>query len=76
MIALLAALMGKVSCSALALLAEHEYEFLSGFIALKGGPPSHDSFSDLFNSLDLEQLSSAVPEFARTLLPGFRKTWL
>ena len=35
---------------------------------LKGGPPSHDAFSDLFNSLDPEQRAVALTEFAKTLL--------
>ena len=34
---------------------------------LKGDPPSHNSFSDLFNGLDPEQPSTAITNFAKTL---------
>ena len=33
-------------------------------MALKGGPPSHDSFSDLSDALDPEQLAYAMTKFA------------
>ena len=33
---------------------------------LKGGPPSHDSFFDLFNGLDPEPLSTAMTNFANS----------
>ena len=47
-IALLATLAGKSSCSSFTRYAKVKYEFLSEFIIeLKGGPSSHDSFSDL-----------------------------
>ena len=69
-IALLATLTGKSSCSAFALFAEHKEEFLREFMELKGGPPCHDSFSDLFNGLDPKQLSTALTEFTKRLLAG------
>ena len=40
--------------------AKFKYAFLSEFMELKGGPPSHDAFSDLFNGLDPEQLAAAL----------------
>ena len=70
MIALLATLTGKSSCSSFARFAKHKFKFLKDFMALKGGPPSHDAFSDLFNGLDPEQLSKALTEFAKRLLAG------
>ena len=72
-IALLATLSGWSSCSSFARYAKFKYEFLKGFLELKGGPPSHDAFSDLFNALDPEQLAGAMTELAKTLfaaLPG------
>ena len=35
---------------------------------LKGGPPSHDAFSDLSDALDLEQLEVAMTKFVNALL--------
>ena len=35
---------------------------------LKGGPPSHDAFSDLSDALDPEQLEVAMTKFANALL--------
>ena len=59
MIALLATLAGKSSCNSFARHARFKYEFLSDFMELKCGPPSHDAFSDLFNGLDPEQMAIA-----------------
>ena len=67
-IALLATLSGKSSCSSFARYARYKYEFLSQFMALKGGPPSHDAFSDLSDALDPEQLAVAMTKFANALL--------
>ena len=72
-IALLATLSGSSSCSGFARYAEHKQEFLREFMELKGGTPSHDSFSDLFNGLDPEQLSTAMTEFAKTLVSALPK---
>ena len=72
-IALLATLSGWSSCSSFARYAKFKWEFLSEFLELKGGPPSHDAFSDLFNALDPEELAGAMTEFAKALfaaLPG------
>ena len=55
-IALLATLAGKSSCSSFARYAKVKYAFLSEFMELKGGPPSHDSFSDLSDALDPKQM--------------------
>ncbi len=67
-IALLATLAGKSSCSSFARYAKVKYEFLKGFLELKGGPPSHDAFSDLSDALDPEQMAAALMEFAKMLL--------
>ena len=67
-VALLATLSGSSSCSGFARYAECKQEFLREFMELKCGPPSHDAFSDLFNALDPEQLSTSMTNFAKTLL--------
>ena len=67
-IALLATLSGKSSCSSFARYAKVKYKFLKGFLELKGGPPSHDAFSDLSDALDPEQMAAALTEFAKMLL--------
>ena len=67
-VALLATLAGNSSCSSFAWYAKFKYEFLRTFMELKGGPPSHDPFSDLFNNLDPKQMATALAEFAKTLL--------
>ena len=72
-IALLATLSDMPSCSGFARYAKYKYEFLREFMELKGGPPSHDSFSDLFNGLDPEQLSRAMTNFAKTLVSALPK---
>ena len=72
-VALMATLSGWASCSSFARYAKFNCEFLSEFMELKGGPPSHNAFSDLFNALDPEQLADAMTAFARALfaaLPG------
>ena len=67
LIALLAALAGSSSCSGFVRYAECKQEFLSEFMELEGGPPSHDAFSDLSDALDPEQLSTAMTNFVKTL---------
>ena len=72
-VALPATLSGSSSCAGFARYAECNCEFLKEFMELKGGPPSHDAFSDVSDTLDPEQLSTAMTEFAKTLaeaLPG------
>ena len=66
-VALPATLSGSSSCSGFARYAEHKQEFLREFMELKGGPPSHDAFSDVSDALDPEQLSGAMTDFAKTL---------
>lgn len=39
-------------CADMADLAEEKDDFLRGFLPLKNGPPSHDTFSRLFRLLD------------------------
>ena len=67
-IALPATLTGWSSCNSFARFAECKIEFLRRFMRLKGGPPSHDAFSDLFNALDPEELGAALALFAQQLL--------
>ena len=67
-VALLATLSGKSSCSSFARYAKVKYKFLKGFLELKGGPPSHDAFSDLSDALDPEQMAAALTEFAAKML--------
>ena len=66
-IALLTTLSGKSSCNSFAWYAKYNCEFLSEFMALKGGPPSHDAFSDLSDALDPRQLAAAMTKFANAL---------
>ena len=66
-VALPATLSGSLSYAGFARYAEHKQEFLKEFMELKGGPPSHDAFSDVFNVIDPEQLSGAMTDFAKTL---------
>ena len=72
-IALLATLSVKSSCSSFARYAKVNCEFLKGFLKLKGVPPSHDAFSDLSDALDPEQMAAALTEFAK-MLPARRRT--
>ena len=67
-VALPATLSGSSSCSGFARYAECKQEFLREFMALKGGSPSHDAFSDLSDALDPEQLAVAMTKFANALL--------
>jgi len=48
--------------------ARYKQEFLSEFMDLRGGSPGHGAFSDVFNGLDPEQLSTAITNFAKTLV--------
>ena len=68
LIEMLATLSGSSSCSGFARYAECKQEFLREFMALKGGSPSHDAFSDLSDALDPEQLEVAMTKFANALL--------
>ena len=70
-ISLLASLTGVTSCNGFSLFATHKMKLLRGFMPLKGGAPSHDAFSDLFNALDPEQMAAALTAFAETLLAFF-----
>ena len=68
-IALLATLAGgQVVLQLVRPVREGQIRVLSEFMELKGGPPSHDAFFDLFNGLDPKQLAAALTEFAKTLL--------
>ncbi len=52
MIGLLSPLCGGEGCCDMALFGEMKEPFLRSFMALEGGIPSHDAFSDLFRALD------------------------
>ena len=56
-----------MSCSSFARYARVKYEFLRAFTEIKGDPPSHNAFSDVFNNLDPKRLAVALTEFEKTL---------
>ena len=62
-IALCASLCGAVSCVDMADFAEAKEEELREFLALEGGPPSHDTFSRVFRLLDPDQFYAAFQRF-------------
>ncbi len=47
----------------MALFAKAREPYLRGFLKLKNGPPSHDTFSRLFRNLDPEQFQAAFQRF-------------
>ena len=53
-IALCAVLCGGQGAVDMALFAKAKEPFFRGFLELKHGPPSHDTFSRLFRNLDPE----------------------
>ena len=55
------------SCAGFARYVECNCGFLKEFMELKGGPPSHDAFSDVSDAIDVEQMAAALTEFAKTL---------
>lgn len=62
-ISLVAMLCGAQSCVDLADFAEAKEDELKEFLALKGGPPSHDTFSRLFRALDPTAFASCLGRF-------------
>src|SRR5271169_1150190 len=63
MIALCAVLCGGQSAVDMALFAKAKEPFLRGFLELKNGLPSHDTFSRLFRLLDPEQFRTVFQRF-------------
>jgi predicted transposase YbfD/YdcC len=65
MIALCTVLCGGQSAVDMAEFAAAKEPFLRGFLQLKNGLPSHDTFSRLFRHLDPEQFRTAFQNFMR-----------
>lgn len=63
LIALSAVLCGGQGAVDMALFAKAKEPFLSEFLDLKNGPPSHDTFSRLFRHLDPDQFRVAFQRF-------------
>ena len=63
MIAFCTVLCGGQSAVDMALFAVAKEPFLRGFLTLKNGPPSHDTFSRLFRLLDPEQFRATFQRF-------------
>lgn len=61
--ALCAVLCGGQSAVDMALFAKSKQPFLRGFLELKHGTPSHDTFSRLFRLLDPEQFRAVFQRF-------------
>jgi predicted transposase YbfD/YdcC len=62
-IALCSVLTGGNDCTDMAEFAETKFDFLRGFLELKHGAPSHDTFSRLFRLLDPEQFRTCFQRF-------------
>lgn len=62
-IALCTVLCGGQGAVDMALFAKAKEPFLREFLDLKNGPPSHDTFSRLFRSLDPDQFRAAFQRF-------------
>jgi predicted transposase YbfD/YdcC len=63
MIALCAVLSGGQNAMDMARFAKAKEPFLRGFLDLKNGPPSHDTFSRLFRLLDPGKFGAAFQRF-------------
>jgi predicted transposase YbfD/YdcC len=62
-IALCSVLTGGDDCTDMAEFAETKLDFLRGFLELKHGAPSHDTFSRLFRLLDPEPFRTCFQRF-------------
>ncbi|MGH7113741.1 MAG: ISAs1 family transposase [Stellaceae bacterium] len=62
-IALCAVLSGGQTAVDMAVFAEAKQEFLSRFLQLKNGVPSHDTFSRVFRQLDPDQFRACFQKF-------------
>ncbi|HUC71351.1 MAG TPA: ISAs1 family transposase [Stellaceae bacterium] len=63
MIALCAVLAGGQTAVDMAVFAEAKQEFLSSFLQLRNGVPSHDTFSRVFRQLDPDQFRACFQRF-------------
>src|SRR5262245_2508880 len=63
MIALCAVLSGGQSAVDMAVFAEAKQEFLSKFLRLRNGVPSHDTFSRVLRQLDPDQFRACFQKF-------------
>lgn len=63
LLALCAVLAGAEDCTAMAEFACDKLEFLSSFLKLEHGAPSHDTFSRLCRRLDSEQFGECFQRF-------------
>jgi predicted transposase YbfD/YdcC len=66
MIALCTVLCGGQGAVDMALLAQAKEPFLRGFLKLRNGVPSHDTFSRLFRCLDPVQFRAAFQRFMKS----------
>jgi predicted transposase YbfD/YdcC len=66
-LALAATLCGAKSCVAIAEFADGREEELKEIVALRHGPPSHDTFSRVFRLLDPAELARAFAAFMTAL---------
>jgi hypothetical protein len=62
-IALCSVLTGGEDCTDMAEFAASKFDFLRGFMKLKHGAPSHDTFSRLFRLLDPDQFRACFQRF-------------
>jgi len=69
-IALCTVLCGGQGAVDRALFAKAKEPFLRSFLKLENGPPSHDSFSRLFRSLDPEQFRASFQRFMAKFSKG------
>jgi len=72
MIALCTMLCGGQGAVDMALFAKAKEPFLRGFLKLKNGVPSHDTFSRLFRLLDPVQFRAAFQRFMASFSKGFQ----
>jgi predicted transposase YbfD/YdcC len=70
MIALCTVLCGGQGAVDMALFAKSKEPFLRGFLKLKNGPPSHDTFSRLFRLLDPAQFGAVFQRFMARFSKG------
>jgi predicted transposase YbfD/YdcC len=66
-LALAASLCGAKSCVEIAEFAEGREDELREIVALRHGPPSHDTFSRVFRLIDAEELARGLAAFMRAL---------
>jgi DDE_Tnp_1-associated/Transposase DDE domain len=70
LIALCAVLCGGQGAVDMALFARAKEPFLRSFLKMENGPPSHDTFSRLFRSLDPQQFGASFRRFMEKFSKG------